>query len=291
VRRPSSPKARSSSGLARIVSWNVDNLLPELEQPELCVRLGRPDVLCLQEVRIRASDREAIASLARALPGYRAYASLNRDAHNATFRGGRANGVLTYVRETLGAVDTERYDWDLEGRFVFTRVAGVWIGNVYAVNGTGRPYWDAELGRYAGDRHAFKRRFQRCVLEEARRLAAKGPVVLAGDWNISQAAIDTYPRLRIAPPHARARAEFRKLVEAAGFIDVYRHFFPGERTYTWFHRRAERAGRLDAARVDFMLVSKDLLPRVKAASILDDRGFRMRTEHAPVALDLYAEPG
>jgi exodeoxyribonuclease III len=271
----------------RIISWNIENLLPELGQlSDVFVRLGEPDVLCLQEVRIPATDHRAIASLERALPGYRAYASLNRDARNATFRGGRAYGVVTYVSEALGRVEAQIPGWDLEGRFVLTRVANLSIGNVYAVNGTGKPYWDHEQSRFDGDRHAFKRRFQRRVLEEGRRLAALGSVVLAGDWNVSQTKLDTYPRLRNEPPHVRARAEFQDLVEAAGLVDVHRHLFPKERAYSWFNRRAEKLGRLDAARVDFMLVSKNLLECVDRVAILGDPGFRIRTDHAPVILDL-----
>ena len=271
----------------RIVSWNIENLLPELAQlSDVFVRLGEPDVLCLQEVRVRASDHAAIESLERALPSHRACASLNRDSKNAPFRGGRAYGVVTYVSRALGRVEMEVPEWDLEGRCVLTRVAGLSIGNVYAVNGTGKAYWDHERRRFDGDRHAFKRRFQRRVLEEATGLAARGPVVFAGDWNVSQTKLDTYPRLRTEPPHVRARAEFRDLVEAAGLVDVYRHLFPKDRAYTWFHRRAEKVGRLDAARVDFMLVSKDLLERVVRVAILGDSGFRVRTDHAPLVLEL-----
>ena len=44
----------------RLVSWNIENLARWLEDAtsmvEQHVRLGAPDVLCLQEVRIRPQD-------------------------------------------------------------------------------------------------------------------------------------------------------------------------------------------------------------------------------------------
>jgi exodeoxyribonuclease III len=164
-----------------------------------------------------------VGAMASALPGYHAHYSLNRDPQNARFRGGRAYGVVTYWKESLGPAIAAVPDWDREGRVVFSRFETFAIANVYAVNGTSRPYFDYALGRFAGGRHAFKRRFQRMVLEHAAKLS---PIILAGDWNVSQASIDTHPRLRTEEPHARARAEFRDLVKSARLVDVYRHLHP-----------------------------------------------------------------
>ena len=88
----------------RIAAWNIENLAPWLAEGHLpltavCARLGAPDVLCLQEVRIRPQDDALIQRMRDALPGYRCHWSLNRDARNGTFRGGRTYGVATYVRE------------------------------------------------------------------------------------------------------------------------------------------------------------------------------------------------
>ena len=152
------------------------------------------------------------------------------------------------------------------------------MDNVYAVNGTSKPYFDHELGRFEGDRHAFKRRFQRRVFEHAARFS---PVILAGDWNVSQARIDSYPRLRTEEPHVRARAEFLELAESAGLVDAYRHLHGSAKGYTWFSRRSRT---LDAARVDFFLVSEDLVPITTSARIFDDPKFRRHTDHAPIGL-------
>ena len=75
----------------RIVAWNVETLsrrLPDL--PGVLPALGDPDVLCLQELRIRAQDAVDVAALERALPGYTCHHSPPRDPHNVTYRGGRA---------------------------------------------------------------------------------------------------------------------------------------------------------------------------------------------------------
>jgi exodeoxyribonuclease III len=274
----------------RIVSWNVTRLGAAIARiRETIERLGA-DVLLLQEVGIRADDAATVAALESAVPEFVCHWSLNRDAKNVAFRGGRYSGVVTYVRADLGRVRAEVPSWDLEGRFVVTHLPGLAIGNVYAVNGTDRPYFDHEVGSVAGDRHAFKRRFQRRVLERARELRAHGSVVVGGDWNVSQTKLDTYPRLRVEEPHARARAELAEQLATSGMVDAFRRFHPEAREYTWFNTRAARFGRLDAARVDFILVSEELVPRVKEASILADPADRPGSDHAPIVVEFRVTP-
>jgi len=261
----------------KLVSWNIENALRRLgDLPKIAEQLGSPDVLCLQELRIRGQDSADIARLQAALPGYRCHFSLARDARNVTFRGGRMYGVATFVR---GRWRAEVPTWDLEGRIVVVRKTGLAVVNVYAVNGTSKPYYD-EHGQVSGDRHALKRRFQAQVLELGCELRREGSVILAGDWNVSRTALDTYPRLRTEEPHARARTELNAGLIRKGFVDIWRERHPGERAYTWFNRRARG---LDAARVDYILVSDDLVGRVRSADIMDLLPW---SDHAAVSVEL-----
>jgi exodeoxyribonuclease III len=260
----------------KVISWNVENALRCLPAlPATVEELGRPEVLCLQELRIRASDGPAIGALEQALPGYRCHHSLPRDPRNVTFRGGRMYGVATFVQ---GRWRAEAPAWDREGRVVMVRRRRLAIVNVYAVNGTSKPYFDA-AGRIVGDRHELKRRFQSSVMDLGRELKQQGAVLMAGDWNVSRTAQDTQPRLRTEEPHARARAEFNARIADEGFVDIWRERHPTERAYTWFNRRARG---LDAARVDYVLVSSDLAVRVRAAEILDLLPW---SDHAPVIVE------
>jgi exodeoxyribonuclease III len=261
----------------RIVSWNLEHAQRCVAAlPDIVATLGSPEVLCVQELSVRAQDSAAITALRDALPGYRMHVSLARDPRNVTFRGGRMYGVATFVR---GRWRGEVPAWDLEGRVVVVRRQGLAIVNVYAVNGTAKPYYDV-AGRVAGDRHEWKRRFQAHVMDLGRDLRREGGVVMAGDWNVSRSAIDTYPRLRTEGPHARARAELNDRLRADGFVDIWRELHPDMRAYTWFNRRARG---LDAARVDYVLVSEDLVPRVSAAEILEPLPW---SDHAPVRVEL-----
>lgn len=288
----------------RFVSWNIENLLPALglstraprrspTRPhahliEIMQRLQWPDVLCLQEVRIRPRDGEHVAAMAAALPGYVCHHALADDAMNVKFRGGRAYGVATYVRAELAPVALARPEWDREGRVVAVQLPqqGLIVINVYAVNGTDKAHFDHELGRIYEDRHAYKRRFQAGLIGYAQSLQTHGALVMLGDWNVSRAALDTYPRLRSEGPHSLARAMFNEtLMPALDVVDVFRELHPERRAYTWFNRLTP-PGKLDAARVDFALIARALVPHVSRAEIYEEETDRFHSDHAPLELVL-----
>jgi exodeoxyribonuclease III len=279
----------------RVTSWNIENLAPFLAEGVADVHSHRslralleplrsPDVLCLQEIRIRPQDTALVERMQRALPGYRCHYSLNHDARNASYRGGRSYGVATWTRKDLDAQACIP-EWDREGRVVMTLLPALrWlVVNVYAVNGTAKPYWDHERNRYLGDRHAFKRRFIEKLGDELATLQEQGlQLILIGDWNVSRTKIDTFPRLRTETPHALARKEFSEcFMPRLDVIDVFRELHPDAREYTWFNRRAHN-GRLDAARVDFALVSGSLRDRIIEAGIAEPGKLPSRSDHVPL---------
>ena len=93
-----------------------------------------------------------------------------------------------------------------------------------------------------------------------------------------------HPRLRTAAPHARARAELNRHLADSGMVDVYRQLHPDERGYTWYDR--VRPHVLDAARVDYVVVSADLAGRVDEASIVEPPVDRGRSDHRAVVVSM-----
>lgn len=108
--------------------------------------------------------------------------------------------------------------------------------------------------------------------------------MLIGDWNVSRASIDVTPRLRTEEPHATARRRFNEeFMPALDVVDAFRERNPKMRAYTWFNQRSRY---LDAARVDYALVSRPMLPRVSESGTEEDASLRPGSDHAPVVLEL-----
>lgn len=269
-----------------IVSWNVENIAPWLDGDAFAAhveKLGAPDVLCIQELKLREQDTALVDKLRALVPGYDCHVALPRDPRNVKFRGGRAYGVATFVRDEHASISATP-TWDREGRVVVTAIPSrkLAIVNLYAVNGTSKAYLDPETGAPSGDRHAYKQRFQEQLLDLGDELRATADVVLAGDWNVSLTAKDVTPRLRVEEPHATARAKLTARFERDGWIDAFRTAHPETRAYTWFGRT--RTGALDAARVDYIVVSAGLAPRVTEATVVEERAMRPRSDHGPIAI-------
>lgn len=117
-------------------------------------------------------------------------------------------------------------------------------------------------------------------------LAAHKPVVLCGDLNVAHEEIDLKnpgPNRGSAGFSDQERDRFSRLLDA-GFADTFRELHPGETgRYSWwsyrFNARANNAG----WRIDYFVVSQDLLGRVRRADILDQV---MGSDHCPVLLDV-----
>ena len=240
---------------------------------------------------MRAFDREETQRIEDALPGYACAYSLCKDDANGRFRGGRTYGVATYVRSALEPLWLPRPAWDLEGRVLGCTLPSeaLTILNAYAPNGTDKPYFDHEVGDFVGDRHAFKRYLHTKVFELAQgMLTEPRDLLLLGDWNVSRTKLDVFPRLRTSVPHASARALWNSQIEQLGLVDAYRELHPTARGYTWFSRSAARRGKLDAARVDYALLSRGASGRLVEATIAQEMAFELGSDHAPVHTALNA---
>ena len=164
---------------------------------------------------------------------------------------------------------------------VSVALGGTSLVNVSAVNGTDKLYFDHAQGRVVGDRHAFKQRFQRDLAQYADTLP--GDLILAGDWNVTPTAFDTTPRLRTEEPHATARRLYLDALQPdLDVVDVFRAKNPALRKYSWFRPGARR---LDAARVDHILVSSTLMARVYAADIDESPDARFGSDHPPIWME------
>src|SRR3990167_1217315 len=98
------------------------------------------------------------------------------------------------------------------------------------------------------------------------------PVVFCGDLNVAHTPDDlANPKPNVGKKGftQEERSGFQNFIDA-GFVDTFRMFYQGNGYYTWWSHFANSRARNVGWRIDYVLVSKDLQPRVKKAFILPE---------------------
>ena len=78
------------------------------------------------------------------------------------------------------------------------------------------------------------------------------------------------------------RAMIDRFIEH-GFVDAFRHIYPEKEQYSWWSFRGAARSRNVGWRLDYFLVSENLLPSVKDVIIHDDV---LGSDHCPVELQI-----
>ena len=261
---PDAKLTTSGSRELRFVSWNVNGLRAVMKKGfEDIVSEIDPDILALQETKLQEGQVEL------EMAGYHqtwSYAERKGYSGTAVFSKKKPLQVVNVI----GAPEA-----DDEGRVCALEFDRFWFVDVYTPNA----------------QDALKRIDTRLAWDDAFRafltdLAASKPVVTCGDFNVAHEEID----LKNPGPNRgnpgfsdEERMSFTHLLDA-GFTDTFRARHPDVTgAYSWwsyrFHARENNAG----WRIDYFLVSDDIVDKVTGASILDEV---YGSDHCPVELTI-----
>jgi exodeoxyribonuclease III len=255
----------------RVVTWNVNSLKARL--PRLLELLDdvAPDVVLLQETKC---PPDAFPHMDVQVAGYVA----------ADHSVGRWNGVAILARADVGAVDVTAglpgEPDPAEARWVEATVGGVRCASVYVPNGrvVGSPFY---LGKLA---------FLDAMADRVAALRGGGPVLVAGDLNVTPADLDVYDPAAFAGSTHVTEGERRRL-RHLGLVDVFRACHASEPGFTWWDYRAGHFHKGMGLRIDLVLVSEDLSGGVQGCQVLRDyRKGSKPSDHAPLLAEL-ALPG
>ena len=253
----------------KITTWNVNGYRAAFIKglPDW-ISGSSPDILCLQEIKVRTDQ---LSDEQRTFPGYEAI-------WNPAERAGYS-GVATFLRQSpaerrLGLADDR---FDAEGRVIRTRHTDFWLYNVYFPNGR------HDLGRVP-----YKLDFYASLLEQCDRMHQAGEkIIITGDFNTAHEEID------LAHPRANQNTsgflpqerEWVSRYLEHGFVDAFRILYPQKVQYTWWTYRLKARAKNVGWRLDYFLLSKDLMPAVKDVVIHD---MVTGSDHCPVTLVLDA---
>jgi exodeoxyribonuclease-3 len=255
----------------RIATYNVNGVNGRL--PRLLEWLAEraPDIVCLQEIKTDDSKFPARA--------------IEEAGYGAIWHGQRAHHGVAILAKGEKPVEIRRGlpgdAADLQARYLEAEVKGVVVASIYLPNGNPQP----------GPKFDYKLAwFERLLVHAASLHRAGRPVVLAGDLNVVPTNADIYNAWvwRFdAVMQPETREAYQRLL-SQGWIDATRHLHPKSRIYT-FWVNADAFRRNAGFRMDFLLLSPDLVPRLKAAEVdVEYRGREKPSDHTPVWIELDA---
>ena len=254
----------------KIATYNVNSIGARLPVLLHWLASAKPDVACLQE--LKAADEKFPFEAIRAA-GY-----------EAVWHGQKAwNGVAILARgekpeETRRGLPGDPDD--MHSRYIEAVVGGIAVGCLYLPNGNPAP----------GPKFDYKLKwFERLSAHAASLIDKSCPVVLAGDYNVIPTERDVYKPERWVDDALflpETREAYRRLL-AQGWTDALRHLHPDEVIYTFWDYMRGAFSRNAGLRIDHMLLSPELAPRLKAAGVDKGvRGMEKTSDHAPTWIEL-----
>jgi exodeoxyribonuclease-3 len=258
--------------MIKIATWNVNSLSVRLPQVIDWLAANPVDALCLQELKL--VDEKFPFKEIEAV-GY----------HSAFFGQKTYNGVAILsrtpprdvVKNITGIADDQSR---VIAATLDTPQGEVRVVNGYFVNGQ-------EPG---SEKFAYKMKWLdglNAMLKN--ELLAHAKLVLLGDFNITVDDRDSYdPQgLRETIHHtSEERQHFQGLIDL-GLTDAFRMFDQAEKSYSWWDYREFAFRRNRGLRIDHILVSEALKPRV-AGCLIDKlpRKNERPSDHAPVVVEI-----
>jgi len=264
--------------MVKIYSWNVNGIRAVINKAlfEPFVASEKPDIICLQEIKAKPDQ------IALSLPGYEQFwYSADKPGYGGTAILSKLkpvqiiNGFPQDIIKKFQVSGDIYGDPNLEGRVIAAEFEKFWVVGVYTPN-TKDDLSRLDL-RYKHWDPAF--------LAYCQQLEQTKPVVFCGDLNVAHTELDL-----ANPGPNRGKKGFTDEERAGiqayldhGFVDTLRLFKQGNGFYTWWTHFANARARNVGWRIDYVLVSQSLKPKVKAAEIHPSV---MGSDHCPVSVTL-----
>jgi len=251
----------------KIISWNVNGVRAIQNKGFTdSVKSLNPDILCLQETK--AQDHEVEEALS-SINHFHIY------SNSAEKKGYSGISTLSKTKPIKTVNDLGIPEHDNEGRVICTEYPSFYLVNVYVPNS------GQKLVRLA-----YREKWDADFLKYLKNLEKTKPVIACGDFNVAHQPIDLKndkSNYNKTAGYTQTEIDGMTNFISAGFIDAFRHLHPDEIAYTYWSYRFNSRAKNTGWRIDYFLISKSLMDKVKAVNILSDY---FGSDHCPISLDI-----
>ena len=247
----------------KIVSFNVAGF-------RACIKKGfeetfnklNPDIMCLQEVKALEHEYDFHKE------DY--YEYLNP----AEKKGYSGVLVFTKIKPINVSYGMNIEEHDHEGRMITLEYEDFFLVATYV------PNVKRDLSRLD-----YRMKWEDDFKNYLKELEKKKPVIICGDFNVAHTEMDiknAKANIGNAGFTYEERDKFTKLLES-GFIDTFRYKNPDvSDKYSWWSYMGRAREKNIGWRLDYFLVSKSIIDRVKETYIYDDI---LGSDHCPVGIE------
>ncbi|CAN5482817.1 exodeoxyribonuclease III [soil metagenome] len=250
-----------------IYSWNVNGIRAVQNKGFMdWFSKVNCDVLCLQETKAQPDQ----------IPDYlRNHSEYDSHWFSALKKGYSSVGVMSKIKPVHVKLGFDDPFFDTEGRVIICEYEKFALANVYFPNGGRGP----ERVKYKLD---F---YNELFFYLNKNYKERKGVIVTGDFNTAHKPID------LARPDANRNnsgfldieREWIDKIINLGYVDVYRKFHAEPEKYTFWDNFTKARERNAGWRIDYFMVSENLVKNVVAAEIHSDI---LGSDHCPISITL-----
>lgn len=256
----------------KYISWNVNGL-------RACTEKGfwnfidenDFDIVAVQETKMKEEQLKLNIDDEKIINKYYKY-------FNSALKAGYSGTlILSKIEPKKVYMDFEKIglnEHNLEGRIITLEFTNYFFVNVYVPNSQN---FLARLD--------YRRQFNEDFKNYLVKLKNEKSVIVCGDFNVAHQPIDIKnPKQNINNPgfSLYERLDFSNLLDA-GFVDTFRYNNPTEIKYTWWSYRFQARVKNIGWRIDYFLISADLINKKFRADIYNEI---LGSDHCPIGLEI-----
>ena len=256
----------------KIISWNVNSVRARIVNIIDYIKLSKPDVLMLQEIKTE-NKNFPIDDFKK--KGYESYVFGQKSYNGVAFLSKvKINNINTnFIKDKLKQSRIIEGDIKIQNKLIK-------LINIYVPNGN--PI-DTE-------KYDYKKNWLDSFIKEVDKTLKKNKnIIISGDFNVIPEEIDCYDHLKYqndALFKLEIRKKFRELLNL-GFVDIYRHVNKHKQEYTFWDYTSGSWQKNNGLRIDHFLVSNNIINNVQNIFINKKPRSKIKpSDHTPIELDI-----
>ena len=258
----------------KIIAWNINGMRAIIQKDHLfkLIEDEDPTIICFGETKLTCPIIDTQKIMEEKVKGYK-----YRYYSTCMGRGGYSGTAIYSKKKPINVIHGMNHeDHDAEGRMITLEFKKFFLIHVYTPN-SGQALarlnyrvdkWDVEFRKFL------------------HKLQNQKPIIVCGDLNVANEEIDIHDpkgNKRTAGFTYEERISFKETINELNLIDTYRYKNPEKIEYSYWSYRMNSRNKNKGWRIDYFLVSHNIIKRVKKAKILTEV---MGSDHAPVKLNI-----